>query len=65
MEKSGKFFKKGNKFRYKPQGERTLDAHIGLKLTKEDKLALQSIPNWSEKLRDAIKLMIQNNCEST
>ncbi|MGD1910655.1 MAG: hypothetical protein ACFB2X_07310 [Rivularia sp. (in: cyanobacteria)] len=59
MEKSEKHFKKGNKLGFVAAGEKSLTAHIGLKLTEEDKEALKKIPDWSSKLREAVKQLIK------
>ncbi|MEO1373026.1 MAG: hypothetical protein AAFW70_01610 [Cyanobacteria bacterium J06635_10] len=58
MENKG-HFKKGNATRYIAAGDKPLTAHIGLKLTEEDKEALRQIPKWSDKLRAAVKQIIE------
>lgn len=59
MTNSGKHFKKGNKLGFVATGDKPLTAHIGLKLTEEDKEALKNIPDWSGKLREAVKRLIE------
>ncbi|MEO1372980.1 MAG: hypothetical protein AAFW70_01375 [Cyanobacteria bacterium J06635_10] len=50
----------GNKLGFLAAGDKPLTAHIGLKLTHEDKEALKLIPGWSDKLRAAVKEIIKD-----
>ena len=61
MKNYKKHFKKGNKLGFVAAGEKPLTAHIGLKLTYEDKEALEKIPDWNRKLREAVKLLIKEH----
>ena len=63
MLKNKGHFKKGNANRYVAAGDKPLTAHIGLKLTEEDKAALKQIPGWSDKLRAAVKQIIKKHGE--
>jgi len=63
MKKSGKYFEKGNKLGFVAAGDKPLTAHVGLKLTEKDKEALKRIPRWSEKLREAVKRIIEEEGE--
>lgn len=54
-------FKKGNKLGFVAAGDKPLTAHIGLKLTEEDKADLKKIPGWSDKLRAAVKQIIEDH----
>jgi hypothetical protein len=46
-------------YNYKPAGNKALKAHIGLKLDREDKEKLKQIPDWPDKLREAIAKLIE------
>ena len=63
MKENKGHFKKGNSLRYIPSGNEPLTAHIGLKLTEKDKIALKQIPDWSAKLRGMVKQLIEEHSD--
>lgn len=63
MKNSKGRFEKGNREGFVAAGDKPLTAHIGLKLTEEDKEALKKIPNWSSLLRQCVKDLIEQHGE--
>lgn len=59
MIKNKGHFKKGNSTRYVAAGDKPLTAHIGIRLTEEDKETLKQIPDWSSKLRELVRQLIE------
>jgi len=45
--------------RFKPKNKKAFDGGIYLKLYSNKQKALKSIPNWTDKLRDAIDRLIE------
>jgi hypothetical protein len=45
--------------RFKPKNKKAFDGGIYLKLYLNKEKALKSIPNWTDKLRDAIDRLIE------
>ena len=54
-------FEKGNNEGFVAAGDKPLIAHIGLKLTEDNKVALKQIPEWRNKLRGLIEEMIKEH----
>lgn len=44
---------------WKPREDRAYDSQINLKVHKETKELLKSVPNWNQKLRNAIAQLIE------
>ncbi|MGB6297360.1 MAG: hypothetical protein WBF90_14415 [Rivularia sp. (in: cyanobacteria)] len=47
----GRFFKKGNSYESKPVGNEPLKAVLTIRVTKEPKNKIKTVPNWQEKVR--------------
>lgn len=62
---SYRYFKKGNQWEWKPEGEKTLDATVTLRLTKEQKEQVKKVPGWQGLLRNYIEELIKNNIDGT
>lgn len=58
--------KKSNKkeyWKWKPVGEKSLDATVTLRLTSEQKTKLKATPQWQEQLRGYIDKLIDKSGE--
>ncbi|MGB3651204.1 MAG: hypothetical protein WBA41_08335 [Rivularia sp. (in: cyanobacteria)] len=58
--------KKSNKeeyWKWKPVGEKSLDATVTLRLTSEQKTKLKATPHWQEQLRGYIDKLIDKSGE--
>ncbi|MCV3216145.1 hypothetical protein OGM63_21975 [Plectonema radiosum NIES-515] len=52
-------FQKNHKYRWKPEGEKALDAKpLCFKIDTELKTQLKAIPGWQNKLRDALPELV-------
>ncbi|MGB6296515.1 MAG: hypothetical protein WBF90_10055 [Rivularia sp. (in: cyanobacteria)] len=61
-DKSG-HFKKGNTEGFTTKRPLALKSLVGIRLTREDKEALETVPNWQERLREYIKELIKEHSE--
>ncbi|MEO1765047.1 MAG: hypothetical protein AAFR83_24555 [Cyanobacteria bacterium J06629_18] len=60
--KSG-HFQKGNTEGFVSNRPESLKSTITVRLTAEDKKALKNVPNWQERLRDCIHILINKDGE--
>lgn len=49
--KPGRFFKKGNPYEWKPVSNEPLKAVLTIRVTKELKNKIKTVPDWQEKVR--------------
>ncbi|MDY6902812.1 MAG: hypothetical protein SWZ49_32790 [Cyanobacteriota bacterium] len=61
-DKSG-HFKKGNTEGFVSNRPKVLKSLVGIRLTSEDKEALKNVPNWQERLRKYIQVLISEDGE--
>ncbi len=61
-DKSG-HFKKGNTEGFVSNRNESLKSTITLRLTARDKETLKNVPNWQERLRDYIHILINKDGE--
>ncbi len=61
-DKSG-HFKKGNTEGFVTDRPKALKSLVGIRLTPEDKEALKNVPNWQERLREYIQILINEDGE--
>ncbi len=56
-------FTKGNKDGFTTDRSKPLNAHVGIRMTTEDKEALKNVPQWQERLRNYLKQLIEEHGE--
>jgi hypothetical protein len=58
-------FKRNNPWRFKAEGEHSLNSPLTIRLTENQKEQIKKVPNWQGLLRDCINKLIENNIDCT